>query len=104
MSNYQKEDIEKFSEIFKALSNTNRLNIFLRLVSCCVKGKSCNTENIPTCAGDIGSNMDIAPSTLSHHLKELRNAGLIHMKRRGQNMECWVEENILHDLAGFFSM
>ena len=35
MSNYQKEEVQRFAEVFEALSNPNRLHIFLRLVSCC---------------------------------------------------------------------
>jgi ArsR family transcriptional regulator len=45
--------------------------------------------------------MDIAPSTASHHLKELRQAGLIKTRRRGRMVECWVDPQVLKDLASF---
>jgi ArsR family transcriptional regulator len=46
---------------------------------------------------------EIAPSTLSHHLKELNRAGLVQMQRRGKQVECWVEPATLEELAAFFN-
>jgi ArsR family transcriptional regulator len=54
------------------------------------------------CVGELGRDLSIAPSTVSHHLKELRTAGLIHMERRGQSIECWVEPDTLGTLSEFF--
>jgi ArsR family transcriptional regulator len=48
--------------------------------------------------------LGIVPSTVSHHIKELRRAGLIRMERRGQKIECWVDPEVLKELAGFFSV
>jgi ArsR family transcriptional regulator len=53
--------------------------------------------------GDIGKDLDIVPSTVSHHIKELRQVGLIKTQRRGQNIECWVDSEILEELKYFFS-
>jgi len=47
--------------------------------------------------------MNISPSTVSHHLKELRNAGLIQMKRRGQKVECSVDFSTVRGLIDFFN-
>ena len=47
--------------------------------------------------------MDLAPSTVSHHIKELHRAGLIEMKRSGQRIECWIPEQVLSALLGFFN-
>ena len=103
MSNFRGTDTERFAEIFKALSNPNRLRIFLRLASCCVAGATCNTDTeICECVGVLGKDMEIAPSTVSHHIKELHRAGLIKMGRRGQNVACWVELETLHSLSEFF--
>lgn len=90
--------------MFKALSNPHRLAIFNRLSNCCPPGTSCRAdEAIRHHAGELGEGLEIAASTLSHHLKELHRAGLIQMERRGKHVECWVEVEILHNLAGFFS-
>jgi len=105
MSNNKTESVEKFSGIFKALSNPNRLKIFLRLVSCCVPGTvwSFEAKGI-TCVGEVAKDLEIVPSTVSHHIKELRQAGLIKMKRSGQKIECWVDPEALKELEGFFQL
>ena len=107
MSKYNTKDIEKFSEIFKALSNPNRLNIFLRLFSCCTPGTpegiiDCSQPDECACVGELGSELGIVPSTVSHHIKELRRAGIIRMERRGQKMECWVDPETVTALRHFF--
>lgn len=103
MSNY-KDVIQRQAERFKALSNPHRLALFQRLCGCCAPGTSCNTdEAMSCCVGELGEGLNIAPSTLSHHLKELHRAGLIVMQRKGKNVECWVEPGTLQELAGFFS-
>lgn len=99
MSNYQ---TDKLAEVFKALSNPHRLALFQRLCSCCAPGTVCDTGDAAICVGDLGEGMDIAPSTLSHHLKELNRAGLVQMQRKGKNIECWVEPSALDELAAFF--
>jgi len=108
MSNNLNENIEKFAEMFKALSNPNRLKIFMRLVSCCVPGTSTDIKESPdsescACVGDLGKDLGIVASTISHHIKELRQAGLIRMERRGQKMDCWIDPETLEALNGFFT-
>ncbi|MCK5418049.1 MAG: helix-turn-helix transcriptional regulator, partial [Desulfobacterales bacterium] len=46
--------------------------------------------------------LGIVASTISHHIKELRQAGLIRMERRGQKMECWIDPETIAALQGFF--
>ncbi len=89
------------AEVFKALSNPHRLNVFLRLAACCRPGDAC-AGGMRACVGELAGDLDIAPSTVSHHLKELRRSGLIHMERSGQNVECWVEPETLDRLSDFF--
>jgi ArsR family transcriptional regulator len=103
MSKHRKETEADFAQIFKALSNPNRLRIFIKLASCCppgtrspMKGDSC------FCVGDLGQDLDIVPSTVSHHIKELHRAGLIRSARRGQKVECWVDPELIKRLRDFF--
>ena len=108
MSNIRDKNIDKFAEMFKALSNPNRLKIFLRLISCCQPGtvtsiNSTTGEEGCACVGELGQDLGIVASTISHHIKELRRAGLIRMERRGQKMECWVDRDTVSALQGFFS-
>jgi len=100
MSNHQIIHIERLAETFKALSNPHRLQIFMRLVSCCAPEGACTPErDMNTCAGEIGKDLGIAPSTVSHHLKELRVAGLICMERRGKMVDCRINLQSLRELS-----
>ena len=106
MSNNKCKNIEKFSDIFKALSNPNRLKIFLRLISCCQPGTITSIKNSIdsegcACVGDLGQDLGIVPSTISHHIKELRRAGLIRMERSGQKIECSIDPETIADLQDF---
>ena len=100
MSIYQSNDLERYAEAFKAISNPNRLAIFLHLVSCCPPGTSCSfDEEKKKCVGDLGRGLNIVQSTISHHIKELRMAGLIHVEKKGRYTECWVDGETVRLLA-----
>jgi ArsR family transcriptional regulator len=104
MSNIKTIALEQLSEIFAALSNPHRLGIFLRLASCAGNMDDQNSEGqVCQCVGALGKDLDIAPSTVSHHLKELARAGLIRMTRRGQNIECQVDPEVVRAVADFFN-
>lgn len=60
-----------------ALAHEARLRVFRALV---VAGPSGLTP------GTLAEQLGIAPNTLSFHLKELHNAGLIHGERQGRNL------------------
>ena len=55
--------------ILKALADPNRLAIFDRLMD----GDSCNCE--------LNEQLGIAPNLMSHHLRVLQKAGLIHSRK-----------------------
>ncbi len=104
MSNYQKEEVHRLAEVFKALSNPNRLHIFLRLVSCCPPGTKCISDAAgQPCVGELGQDLEIDPSTVSHHLKELRRSGLIRMERRGKNIICLVDRETILAVANLLA-
>ena len=88
--------------MFKALSNAHRLKIFVRLANCCDAPCGGDGDLTKTCVGELGKDMGITASTVSHHLKELHGAGLISMERRGQNIDCWVDAEIIEYLGSFF--
>jgi ArsR family transcriptional regulator len=87
-----------------ATTGPNRLEIFMKLVSCCTPGTVCSVDSEGGAfVGDLSKDLDIVPSTVSHHIKELRQAGLIKMKRKGQKIECYIEPEVLENLSNFFS-
>ena len=100
MSMYRSNDLTAYAEAFKALSNPNRLAIFLHLVSCCPPGTLCSfDEEMRKCVGDLGKGLNIVQSTISHHIKELRTAGLIHVQKKGKFTECSVDGEAVRLLA-----
>jgi len=58
---------------FKALADPSRFEIF-RLIA---------AQTDPLCACDVVDRFDLTQPTISHHLKVLREAGLIDVSRRG---------------------
>ncbi len=98
------QEIEKAARMFKALSNPHRLRIYRALTSC---GSDTiyrePQEEFQNCQREFAEELGLAPSTVSHHFKELRQAGLIHMKREGKNMVVWVDEKVARVMLAFFS-
>jgi DNA-binding transcriptional ArsR family regulator len=104
MTKRRTKDIERFAAMFAALSNPHRLELFKRLTSCCVSDRSCDGDSETCrCVGDLTEGLLIAPSTASHHLKELRQAGLIKTRKRGRLVECWIDPRVMRELASFLA-
>ena len=104
MSNYKIVNPTELADTFKALSNPNRLQIFQRLLSCCEPGTVCSADTVSGfCVGELGEDLAVAPSTLSHHIKELQRAGLIKTQRRGKNVECYVDAEKVSIIKEFFT-
>jgi ArsR family transcriptional regulator len=59
--------------VFKALADGTRLEVF-RLIA---------AQEEPICACDVVDRFDVSQPTIAHHLKVLRQAGLIIVSRRG---------------------
>ena len=97
MSNSRKNELKRIADVLKALSNPSRLQVLLRLASHCPSEGACDGE-VCACVGDIGQDLEISPSTVSHHLKELKHAGLILMERHGQRVECSIDFSTVQSL------
>lgn len=104
MSTHGLDELEKYAEIFKALASPHRLAIFLRLLALCPPGKTCAyDEEIRECVGDIGTDLGIARTTVSHHVKELRRAGLLRVEKRGRKVECHLGDETVRALIDLLS-
>jgi ArsR family transcriptional regulator len=104
MSKYRSND-QDLAEAFHALSNPNRLAILKRLMSCCTPGTVCSADTVEQlCVGELGDGLSLAPSTLSHHIRELSRAGLIETQRQGKQVHCRVNRDRFEQLAGFFTV
>ena len=64
---------ERLVGLFKALGDGTRLEVF-RLIA---------EQDAPVCVCDIVDRFNVSQPTISHHLKVLRDAGLITVSRRG---------------------
>lgn len=101
--------LKQTAAIFKALSNENRLKIFMLIRAGHDESISCRTvepsDDIPAhavCVCEILEQLDVTAPTLSHHLKELRFVGLVDVHHRGQWSYYVVVDNALDDVERFF--
>jgi ArsR family transcriptional regulator len=98
--------MDELAQIFKALSDPNRLAIFQRIrdgFECCTVLPDGSMEEIGNSVSEIAAEFDLSLSTVSHHLKELRTAGLIVCQRRGQRVHCLPDPAVLQRIERFLS-
>ncbi len=77
-------DRERLAAAFKALSNENRMAIFEHIRQGHGRAQLDGENRLTVCA--VAENFEISLSTISHHIKELRAAGLIRCERQGQTI------------------
>ena len=80
------------AKALRALANPNRLAIFERIHD---DGLCCRTDHKGNTVCAIADDFQLALSTVSHHIKELRAAGLISCERRGQQVVCAINHDTL---------
>ncbi|MBV9767068.1 MAG: winged helix-turn-helix transcriptional regulator [Acidobacteriaceae bacterium] len=85
-------DVARYADMFSAMGTEPRLRIMRLLLS---------AHPLGMIAGDIGAELDIPPSTLSHHLDKLKNEDLVNARRESTYL--WYSANIetLEELLGF---
>lgn len=79
--------------ILKALADPKRFELLERITKA-----SC-----PLVCSEVLPALAIAPATLSHHIKELKTAGLIDVKRQGKFHYLSLRDGVLESLIGNLS-
>ncbi|MGW3289946.1 ArsR/SmtB family transcription factor [Streptomyces sp. NPDC001002] len=85
----------ELAKIFKALGDPVRLRLLSMIASRGEDGEVCVCELTPA--------FELSQPTISHHLKLLRQAGLIEGERRGTWVYYWVVPEVLERVAGFLT-
>lgn len=97
---------EQLAGAFRALSNANRLHIYQVILSHCREHGKADLHHVPAgCAfGDFMQRLNIGAPTVSHHVRELEEAGLIRVERVGRRRYCHAEPAMQAQLAAFFDL
>src|SRR5438270_12688774 len=85
-------DVTRYAEMFSAMGTEPRLRIMRLLLSAHPQGMI---------AGDVGAELDIPASTLSHHLDKLKNEDLVRVRREGTFLWYSANADALQELLGF---
>jgi DNA-binding transcriptional ArsR family regulator len=91
----KKQDLElvaRYADMLAAMGTEPRLRIMQLLLSAHPEG---------LVVGDIGAELGIPGSTLSHHLEKLKNEGLVKVRREGTFMWYSASTEALQELLGF---
>jgi ArsR family transcriptional regulator len=92
---------QDLARIFRALGDPSRLAIFELVRECCMEDSGHSTADLRNSVSEIAKQFDLSLSTVSHHLKELRTAGLIKCERQGQHIFCSVDPEVLATVEKF---
>lgn len=90
--------------VFRALGDPSRLAIYQLVRTCCTEDQANSPGDIRNSVTGIAKQFDLSLSTVSHHLKELRHAGLIRCERRGQHIFCFADPDVLGEIGQFIGI
>ena len=86
------EQITRYADMFSAMGTESRLRIMQLLLSAHPDG---------LVVGEIGNELEIPSSTLSHHLEKLKNEDLVKVRREGTFLWYSANTEVLQELLGF---
>jgi DNA-binding transcriptional ArsR family regulator len=88
----QSDKVARYADMLAAMGTEPRLRIMQLLLTAHPEG---------LVVGDIGTELEIPSSTLSHHLEKLKHEGLVNVRREGTFL--WYSANAvaLEELLGF---
>lgn len=101
--------MQELSDAFKALGHPHRLALVRRLIdqamTCSApSGEACDLD--PACCdfAELADEIGVGKPTVSHHLKVLRQAGLIERLQEGRRVHCRINEDRLSELRAFLDL
>jgi DNA-binding transcriptional ArsR family regulator len=86
------ESVSRYADMLSAMGTEPRLRIMRLLLSAHPEGMVVN---------EIGEELEIPSSTLSHHLEKLKNEGLAQVRREGTFLRYSANTSALGELLGF---
>jgi ArsR family transcriptional regulator, arsenate/arsenite/antimonite-responsive transcriptional repressor len=86
------ELVTRYADMLSAMGTEPRLRIIRLLLSAHPGGMV---------VGEIGNELNIASSTLSHHLEKLKNEDLVRVRREGTFLWYTANTAALEELLGF---
>ena len=86
------EDVVRFADMFSAMGTEPRLRIMRLLLQAHPEGMF---------VGEIGDELGIPASTLSHHLDKLKGERLVNVQREGTYLRYMADPDALRELLTF---
>jgi DNA-binding transcriptional ArsR family regulator len=92
MATHTSDSIARYADMFSAMGTEPRLRIMQLLLSAHPEG---------LVVGEIGAELQIPSSTLSHHLDKLKGEDLVQVRREGTFLRYSANTDTLQALLGF---
>jgi ArsR family transcriptional regulator, arsenate/arsenite/antimonite-responsive transcriptional repressor len=92
LASANEQKVSRYAEMFSAMGAEARLRILRLLLAAHPGGIVVN---------EIGEELEIANSTLSHHLDKLKNEDLVEVRREGTFLRYSANTKALAELLGF---
>src|SRR5215468_7944995 len=86
------EQVARYADMLSAMGTEPRLRIVRLLLSAHPDGMV---------VGEIGAELDIPSSTLSHHLEKLKNEDVLKVRREGTYLWYSTNTDVLQELLSF---
>ena len=87
------DDATRLAALFKALGDPVRLRMASMIAS-----------RPEVCVCEITPAFDLSSATISHHLKTLREAGLVECERRGTFVYYWIQPAAVQSMRALLSL
>ena len=97
-------DAKRLARMYKALGNEHRLALFMNLIEQSRErgGRVALDKGGHTCfLTNLLGDLRLTAPTISHHVKELADAGLIDTERDGKQLVCSLRPGVLRELSTF---